>query len=80
MAGNNILQYMDEAALKATAIDASTYRWELETLESYEHRLPQLMTIEIVAGPGRPERWDGVARRDGEGRVPGAGPPAARTL
>jgi hypothetical protein len=58
MAGNNILQYLDEAAIKPTAIDASTYRWELETRESYERRPPRLMTVETLAGPGQPERWD----------------------
>jgi hypothetical protein len=57
MAGNNILQYMNEAALKATAVDASTYRWELETRESYENRAPRLMTVEAIAGPGQAERW-----------------------
>lgn len=57
MAGNNILQYMDEAALRATAVDASTYRWKLETRESYEHRLPRLMTVEPIAGAAMQERW-----------------------
>ena len=58
LAGNNILQFTDEAALKATAIDASTYRWELETQESYERRSPRLMTVEPLAGPRQEERWD----------------------
>jgi hypothetical protein len=58
LGGNNILQSVEEAGLKATSVDASTYRWQLETQESYQHRSPRLMTIEELAGPGQPPRWD----------------------
>jgi hypothetical protein len=58
LGGNNILQSVEEAGLKATSVDASTYRWQLETQESYQHHSPRPMTIEELAGPGQPPRWD----------------------
>lgn len=58
LGGNNILQAVEEAGLKATAVDASTFWWELETKESYEHRSPRLMTIDELAGPSQPPRWE----------------------
>ena len=70
MAGNNILQYMDEAGLRATAIDASTFRWELQTRESYEHRLPRLMTVEAIAGAGQPDRWNVIEALPDPGIAP----------
>lgn len=58
IAGNDILSHMGEVEFKAWPIDASTYHWEVETKESYEHRLPRLLTVETVAGAGLPERWN----------------------
>ena len=58
LGGNDILQPVGEAELKATPVDASTFWWQLETRESHEHRSPRLMTLDDLAGPGQPSRWD----------------------
>ena len=57
LGGNNILKYVEEAGLKATAVDASAFRWRLETRESYECRAPRLVTLDELAGPGQAPRW-----------------------
>jgi hypothetical protein len=59
--GNDIIQYVREAGLKATLVDASTFRWELETTESDEHRSPGLVTVGELAGPGQPWGWERLA-------------------
>jgi len=58
LGGNDIIQYVREAGLKATPVDASTFRWELETRESYEHCSPGLVTVGELAGPGQPWGWE----------------------
>jgi hypothetical protein len=58
LGGNDIIQYVNDAGLKATPIDASTFHWQLETRERYERRLPGLVTVCDLAGPGRPSRWE----------------------
>lgn len=58
LGGNDILGYAAEAGLKATAVDASTFQWKLETKERYEHRAPSLVTINELAGPGPVARWE----------------------
>ena len=58
LARNDILQFTGEAELRATAVDASTYRWEVETRESYEHQSPGLMQLEPLASPGQPTHWE----------------------
>jgi hypothetical protein len=57
LGGNNILKYVEEAGLKATAVDASAFRWRLETRESYERRVPRLVALDELAGPSQAHRW-----------------------
>jgi len=58
LGGNDIYRSAEEAGLKATPVDASSYRWQLQTRESYERRSPRLTTIEELAGLGQPPHWD----------------------
>jgi hypothetical protein len=60
LGGNNIYQSAEEAGLKATPVDASAYRWQLQTQESHQHHSPRLMTVEELVGPGQSSRWDGL--------------------
>ena len=62
LGGNDILQCVREAGLKAVPVDASTFRWELETRESYEHRSPGLVTVSEMAGPGSLQGWERLRR------------------
>jgi hypothetical protein len=68
--GDDILQYVREAGLKATPVDASTFRWELETRENYEHRSPGLVTVSELATPGQPPRWETLRRIADPGIAP----------
>jgi hypothetical protein len=58
LGGNDIIQYVNDAGLKATPIDASTFHWQLETRESYERRPPCLVSVCDLAGPGQLARWE----------------------
>jgi len=61
LAGNDVLQFTQDAALKPTAVDASRFEWALETLESYEHRTPGLVRVETLATPGFAPNWGALA-------------------
>lgn len=58
LAGNNILGYMNDAGLKAWGVNAASFEWTLQTLETYEHRRPRLITVDTIAGRSQPERWE----------------------
>lgn len=56
--GNNILRFAAEAQLKAHPVNLDEYRWRIEALERYEHRMPNLVRLIEVAAPGAPANWD----------------------
>jgi hypothetical protein len=58
IAGNDILGHLSQVAFKGWAIDASTFRWEVQTRERYEHRAPRLLTVDtVVAGGEESGQW-----------------------
>ena len=57
LGGHDILGYAAEAGLKATAVNASEFRWRLETRERYERRGPGLVTIRELTGDGQRANW-----------------------
>ena len=74
LGGNNILKHAEEAGLKATAVDASAFRWRIQTRESYEGRAPRLVSLDELAGPSQAPRWQ-VLRAVAE---PGVAAPLSR--
>ena len=59
--GNDLLGFAADAGLKLHPDDASTLRWEVETLESFENRAPTLCSVETIAGPGFAPNWAALA-------------------
>jgi hypothetical protein len=63
MWGNDLLGWPARAELNLHPIDASSHRWEVETLERHERRFsPRLLELEFIAGRGRVEAWDVLNR------------------
>jgi hypothetical protein len=59
IAGNDILGHLDQVAFEGRAVDASTFRWEVQTKERYEHRAPSLLTVATVVSSGEQSgRWN----------------------
>jgi hypothetical protein len=52
IAGNDILGHLNQVAFKGWAIDATTFRWEVQTRERYEHRAARLLTVDTVVAAG----------------------------
>jgi hypothetical protein len=55
--GGDILAFAREAGLHLHPVDASTFRWEIETFENYENRSPSLCDLEHIAGPKMSPAW-----------------------
>lgn len=55
--GHDILGFAREAQLALHPVDASAYRWEVETLENYEHRSPHLLEVAPIVSAGGLTNW-----------------------
>jgi hypothetical protein len=56
--GNDIIGFAREAQLVLHPVDASAYRWKVETLENYEHRGAHLLDVASVVGAGGSTNWE----------------------
>jgi hypothetical protein len=59
--GSDLPAFAKETGLKLHQVDASTHRWEIETLETYEKRSASLCEVQQIAGQGMTPNWSVLA-------------------
>ena len=68
--GYDIVGFAQEAQLKLHPVDAAAYRWDIETLEQYEHRSARLFEVVHVARAGESPNWASLANLPSSGLSP----------